>query len=1058
MPDAKADAVDGPTRFRVLIIEDSPTMAAVCARSLTGVGIQCAHATSAERGEQLLREAIAAEQPFDGLLLDWLLPGMNGAELLERIGADRAFDGLAVMIFTERPDERAYALASARPNNDIQLKEDLTLLPYRMRKFLTTYTEFGALGDWRSRQLLGTREQLGGSILFVDDSPTVRAKYSDLLVANGYAVLVAGSMDEALAIARREQPELAVIDFFMPGGNGDELCRALTRDPRTRDMTLVMHSQRKEVIEDALHAGAIDLIWKDDPINIFLMRIGSIMRTLRAKRQARELDVLYAATETLGIGVMSQQADGWIAFNDIMEGFATDCGGLDAFDPALDESEQGPMPRRLGAASGAERAFQIYRMRVRASEPMVLVQDVTVMADQAAELERARDQAMASARAKSQFLASMSHEIRTPLNGILGMLDLLRSSALDREQRHFADLASTSAETLLAVIGDVLDFSKIDAGRLELESTVFALPDLIEETAQMLAGKAAEKGLELICYVDHDVPDRVSGDPTRLRQVLVNLLGNAIKFTADGEVCLQARVLGRDEAHAQVRFCVRDTGIGIAPEAQRHIFEAFAQADGSTTRRFGGTGLGLAISSQLVQMMGGALEVESTAGRGSQFGFALRLPCHDDPATAPWIKAGVAALAGTRVLIVDDNATNRLYLQGLCSNWGMRADQAEGGARALACCREAEAAKDPYALILLDRMMPGVDGIQVLAELKSDPTLAATKVILQTSMDDNADDRTLTTGAIRLLKPLRRQQVLDAMLRLIGATSESDDTERTPVRDQATRFAGCRILAVEDNPVNQEVISRLLERVGCDVKLADNGAEALEQLAGDERFDLVLMDCEMPVMDGLTATRELRAREQPEQHQVVVALTAHAIPTERERCLAAGMDDYLSKPVRTPALYAALERWWRNNGEAQLASTTAPAANDAPAQDSPALDAAVIDSLRAALGDIDEVVAAVLADLPLRVEKLAAAVDAGDVGQVRMIAHTLAGSVSNFGARRLTDAARKLEAAAATGDLSQAPAALALIETEAGHATAALEALLGAPPSTTETLTGARQA
>jgi CheY-like chemotaxis protein len=256
------------TRFRVLIIEDSPTMAAVCARSLAQVGIDCAHATTAESGERLLREAVSSEQPFDGLLLDWLLPGMSGAELLERIGSERVFEQLAVMIFTESPDERAYALASARPNNDIQLKEDLTLLPYRMRKFLTTYNEMGALGDWRSRQMLRSREQVGGSILFVDDSPTVRAKYRNLLRTNGYEVLVASSMDEALAIARREQPELAVIDFFMPGGNGDELCRALTADTRTRDMTLVMHSQRKEVIEDALHAGAIDLIWKDDPINI----------------------------------------------------------------------------------------------------------------------------------------------------------------------------------------------------------------------------------------------------------------------------------------------------------------------------------------------------------------------------------------------------------------------------------------------------------------------------------------------------------------------------------------------------------------------------------------------------------------------------------------------------------------------------------------------------------------------------------------------------------------------------------------------------------------------
>jgi CheY-like chemotaxis protein len=1004
------------TRFRVLIIEDSPTMAAVCARSLAQVGIDCAHATTAESGERLLREAVTSQRPFDGLLLDWLLPGMSGAELLERIGSEPMFEQLAVMIFTESPDERAYALASARPNNDIQLKEDLTLLPFRMRKFLTTYNEMGALGDWRSRQMLRSREQVGGSILFVDDSPTVRAKYRNLLRANGYEVLVASSMDEALAIARREQPELAVIDFFMPGGNGDELCRALTADTRTRDMTLVMHSQRKEVIEDALHAGAIDLIWKDDPINIFLMRIGSIMRTLRAKRQAKELDVLYAATETLGIGVMSPNADGWQAFNPIMQEFAATCGGLDAFDPAL----EGPMPRRLQSVGGSQRAFQIYPVDAHGDEAVVLVQDVTVMADQASELEHARDQAMASARAKSQFLASMSHEIRTPLNGVLGMLELLRGGKLDTEQRHFVALAMTSAETLMSVIGDVLDFSKIEAGRLELEQTEFPLIDMIEETAQMLAGKAAEKGLELICEIDQQVPTRVTGDPTRLRQVLVNLLGNAIKFTEQGEVCVRVTLADREPVQARIELSVSDTGIGIDEQAQRHIFEAFAQADSSTTRRFGGTGLGLAISSKLVEMMGAALRLQSRPGEGSTFSFELVLPCEEISAAASRADAGAEALRGKRVIIVDDNASNRRYLRGLCEHWGMRCDEALDGEQALQRCRQAATGADAYDLILLDCNMPGVDGLEVLAELHTDAATGAIKVILQTSMDDSADVGAATAGTIRLLKPLRRLELLDAMRQLFDASAKDAMPDESAKDEEQARFAGCRVLAVEDNPINQEVIRRLLERLGCKVELSGNGADALSRLS-DKPFDIVLMDCEMPVMDGITATEQLRAREGDAEHQVVIALTAHAIPSERERCLSAGMDDYLSKPVRPPVLCDALGRWW--HGAAAEAAQgegveTGQGTGDEAAE--PALDQAVLDQLREALGEIDEVLQAALDDLPGRVSALVDAVHAKDAEKVRMLAHSLAGSLSNFGAQRLTADARRLESAAASGDLHDA--------------------------------------
>ena len=1031
------------TPFRVLIVDDSPTMRAVCTQSLTQAGFRCTAADGAEEGYRLLGEALAAGQPFDGLLLDWLMPGMNGWELLERIAGERRLDALAVMIFTEQPDDRAYQLASLRPNNDIQLKEDLTLLPYRMRKFLTTYSEAGGMGDWRARQLLKSREPLGGSILFVDDSPTVCAKYGDLLRNNGYAVLIADSMAAALELARRHKPQLAVVDYFMPGGNGDALCRALLEDDRTRDITVVMHSQRKEVIEDALDAGAIDLIWKDDPINIFLMRIASIMRTLRANRQAKDLDILFAATQALDIGVMSATPEGFKAFNATMDRFARECGGLDRFDP------QGvaALPHRCTDRDGRRRAFNIQNVAGESGGRVVLVQDVTVSADQAEVLEQARDRAVELANAKSQFLASMSHEIRTPLNGVLGMLELLKGTAMSSEQEHYVDTGINSAEGLLGVIGDILDFSKIDAGRLELERTAFNLPELAEEVMQMLAGKAMGQGLEAICHVEPEVPTSVVGDPTRLRQVLINLIGNAIKFTEYGEVGLRVWLDDPDPLAPRIGFAVCDTGIGVDAAARAHIFEAFRQADNSTTRRFGGTGLGLAISNQLVQMMGGTLDLESTPGQGSTFSFVIPLEqASPDAAAPPWRMADVKALAGRRVLIVDDNATNRLYLHCMCRAWSMICTEAADGPQALELLIAAPGAGPPFDLVLLDRRMPDMDGLEVLTWLRADPGGLGVRVVLQTSMDEAGEARRARElGADdSLVKPVRRRLLLETLSHLFGGGhADPAEVARTPAR---IRLDGCRVLAVEDNHVNQMVLRGILERSGCQVRIANHGAEALDILA-DQSFDIVLMDCEMPVLDGLSATRALRERERAQgvggPHQVVVALTAHAFPAERDRCLAAGMDDYLPKPIRAPDLLATLDRWWTRAAPTEAAAT---AASLIPTSATPTLDRLVIADLREAIGDITPVIEAALADLPQRLAILGRAVTDAAQDSIRAETHALAGACGNLGAQEAARLAQALETLSRSGDPSEspggAPELFAALDAEIGRLLPALAALL----------------
>jgi signal transduction histidine kinase/DNA-binding response OmpR family regulator len=553
-----------------------------------------------------------------------------------------------------------------------------------------------------------------------------------------------------------------------------------------------------------------------------------------------------------------------------------------------------------------ERTLELSRANAKLAEEIVERNDTQV------KLQEAITAAEAASQAKSEFLANMSHEIRTPLNGVMGMTDLALDTELTKEQREYLETVKMSADSLLTVINDILDFSKIEAGKIDLDVMDFNLRDSLEATLKTLALRAHEKGLELLCEVAPEVPEAVRGDSGRLRQIVVNLVGNAIKFTSEGEVALGVRALETEGGERLLQFTVSDTGIGIPPEKQKSIFEPFTQADASTTRKYGGTGLGLTISTRFVAMMRGKIWVESECGRGTRFHFTARLGV----ANAQAIKVGTIAppemLRGVKVLVVDDNRTNRGILEGMLKRWEMRPTSVEGGEEALGQLSFARDAGDPYGLILTDMHMPKMDGFGLVERIRQSPQLATATIMMLTSAGHRGDAaRCQELGvAAYLLKPIRQSELREAIARALGAKEQEGVIPlitRFSLHDEREPSEFLSVLLVEDNAVNQRLAARLLEKRGHRVVVAANGREALAALE-NKVFDLVFMDVQMPEMDGLEATAAIRKKEQLSgNHQPVIALTAHAMKGDQERCLAAGMDGYLSKPIRPQELDAILE-------------------------------------------------------------------------------------------------------------------------------------------------------
>jgi len=760
----------------------------------------------------------------------------------------------------------------------------------------------------------------------------------------------------------------------------------------------------------------LDALIASTPVAIAVLDGG---RSIRSVNPAFETLFGYSAAEAVGAGI-----DGLI----VPEALRSESGELEARARG-GEIVRVEVERRRKDGSPIQVRLSAAAVKATAEGALVaLYEDISDRKAAELAMRAARDLAERVARARSAFLANMSHEIRTPMNAVLGFVELVLDTELAPEQRRALELVRSSSEALLTILNDILDYSKIEAEHLELESIPFDLPKVVHATATLLAVRAREKHLELTVDVQPDVPHLVRGDPTRLRQVLMNLIGNAIKFTEEGEVDVSAAWVASHGERASVRFRVRDTGIGISEQQRATIFDEFTQADASMTRRYGGTGLGLAIARRLVGLMGGELTVTSEVGRGSEFSFTLPFPVEASAAAqAPGRRA---SLGGRRLLVVDDNETNRRILRDMLGAEGVAVHEAHRADVGLEALHRAATAGTPFDLAILDAQMPDRDGFELATAIRADAQLARTRLLILTSAGQRGDGERCRQLGIQayLTKPIARADLIEAVgTVLAGTPSAAGGADLVTRHSIAESRHTLRILLAEDNPVNQQVATAMLLKRGHQVDVVANGREAVDAVAA-ERYDVVLMDIQMPEMDGFEATARIRALPQGGTLPII-ALTAHALSGERERCLERGMTGYLAKPFKAHELFAVVEG---RGGDG-----TEPAAAPAPPVD--------VDGFRRTMEEagaaeaVDGILATFVETLPQRLDALTAATGGDSAEPIQRAAHAFKSAAATIGARALAALLEQIEAAARAGDVAGARAKLESVRGEAHAALAYLQ-------------------